>query len=170
MSGTVRWDRRFKNKCRERLRYSLSSRDTLYRPSFFVFLSDSLMGGTFPSSAGSSPHGRFSCYLQFYAGKHVDLPSSQAPPMSTCPVLRPRWCPEHSPRPDVSACLTYSGLLPSARSKASAFLLNYRSYPAVHHYTFFGAQYKACTLDPSGFGHPLSGLPSDFTSDPLAKL
>jgi len=30
---------------------------------------------------------------QFIAGRHQALPSSRATPMSTCPVLRPRWCP-----------------------------------------------------------------------------
>jgi len=47
-------------------------------------------------------------------------------------------------------------------------------YPNVHNYTFFGAQYRACTLDPSGFGlpfrSPVLALPADFTTNPLAKL
>ena len=29
--------------------------------------------------------------------------------------------------------------------------------------------YRACILDPSGFGLPLPGLPADFTTDPLAS-
>ena len=37
-------------------------------------------------------------------------------------------------------------------------------------YTFFGAQYRPCTLDPSGFGPPLPVLPSDFTTELSAKL
>ncbi len=54
-------------------------------------------------------------------GKRPALPGSQVTPVSTCNGLRPRWCPEYSPRPGFSACLTYPGLLPSARSTASAF-------------------------------------------------
>src|SRR2546423_4281739 len=46
----------------------------------------------------------------------------------------------------------------------SAFL------PVDHDSTYFGAQYRACTLDPSGFGLPLPGLPADFSSDLLARL
>jgi len=34
----------------------------------------------------------------------------------------------------------------------------------------FGAQYIACTLDPSGFRLLLPGLPAEFSSDLLAKL
>jgi len=39
-----------------------------------------------------------------------------------------------------------------------------------HNYTFFGAQYRACTLVPSSFGLPLPILPVDFTNELLAKL
>ena len=39
-----------------------------------------------------------------------------------------------------------------------------------HDYTYFGTQYNACILDSSGLGLPLPGLPSDFTTDLLAKL
>ena len=40
----------------------------------------------------------------------------------------------------------------------------------VHDYTFFGAQYRPCTLVPSGFGLPLPGLPADFTTELAANL
>jgi hypothetical protein len=40
----------------------------------------------------------------------------------------------------------------------------------VHDYTFFGAQYRACILDPPGSGLPLPGLPAGFTTARLAKL
>jgi len=39
-----------------------------------------------------------------------------------------------------------------------------------HNYTFFGAQYIPCILDPSGFGLPLLGWPSDFTTALLDQL
>jgi hypothetical protein len=29
--------------------------------------------------------------------RHVALPSARAPPVQTCPALRPRWCPAYSP-------------------------------------------------------------------------
>jgi hypothetical protein len=92
------------------------------------------------------------------------LPSSQVTPLYTCPGLRPRWFPGYSP-------LTHPGLLPSTVCKVSAFLLVIpRSYPNDQDYTYFGAQYKACTLASSGFGLPLPGLPADVTTDLLAKL
>jgi len=33
----------------------------------------------------------------YCARKHLDLPSSRATPLNTCPGLRPRWCPEYLP-------------------------------------------------------------------------
>jgi hypothetical protein len=39
-----------------------------------------------------------------------------------------------------------------------------------HNYTFFGAQYRACTLDPSSFALPLPGLHVDFTTELAASL
>ena len=32
-----------------------------------------------------------------WARRHVALPRSRVPPVKTCPALRPRWCPAHSP-------------------------------------------------------------------------
>ena len=59
-----------------------------------------------------------------YARKLWALPSPRATPMSTCPALRPRWCPPHSPSRETE-------LLPSVRSKTSAFLpLGWGSYPS----------------------------------------
>jgi len=46
--------------------------------------------------------------------RHVALPSSRVPPVAPCPALRPRWDPAY-------LALAYPGLLPSARSTASAF-------------------------------------------------
>jgi hypothetical protein len=40
----------------------------------------------------------------------------------------------------------------------------------VHNYTYFGAQYTACILDPSGFGLLSPGLPADFSTDLVANL
>ncbi len=72
--------------------------------------------------AGISPHGRTSSsYLSLSAGRQTALSSSRAVPVNTCPGLRPRRCPGHSPRPGLSACLTYPGLLPSVHLITSAF-------------------------------------------------
>ncbi|MCD6274044.1 MAG: hypothetical protein J7K30_14665, partial [Deltaproteobacteria bacterium] len=80
-----------------------------------------------------------------------------------------------SKTPVVSCILaiTHSGLLPSAHCKASAFSAK-GGLSNVHNYTFFGAQYRACILDSSGFGlpfqSPVLALPADFTTNLLAKL
>ena len=37
--------------------------------------------------------------------RQVALPSSRVPPVKTCPALRPRWCPAHSPSRPQDCCL-----------------------------------------------------------------
>ena len=37
--------------------------------------------------------------------RQVALPSSRVPPVETCPALRPRWCPAHSPLRAQDCCL-----------------------------------------------------------------
>jgi hypothetical protein len=67
--------------------------------------------------------------------------------------------------------ITYAGLLPSGQLTTSAFFFPYkRDYPNDHNYTFFGAQYTACILDPSGFGLSSQSWPADFTTDLVANL
>ena len=63
-----------------------------------------------------------------------------------------------------------SGLLPSARMQSVGFFPYKRDYPNDHNYTFFGAQYTACILDPSSSVLPLLGLHVDFTTDLSATL
>ena len=85
--------------------------------------------------------------------------------MSACPGLRPRWFPEYSP----SNVLRIAAFRRSARRQ----LLHddcSSAYPYVHENPYFGAQYTACILAPSGFGLPLLGLPAEFATDLLAKL
>ncbi len=101
-------------------------------------------------------------YLGF-PRKHPDLPISRATLMNTCSGLRPRWCPDDSP-------LSQSGLLPSARSKVSAFIRQWRIYPMTTTIHISGLNTEPASLIPSGFGLPLPGLPSDFTADLLATL
>ena len=108
---------------------------------------------------------RYTCASGYSARRQLALPSSQVTPMCTCPGLRPRWCPKYSP-------ITHSGLLPSHRLKRVGFLSQLTDYPNVHDYTYFGAQYTACTLASSGFPDTsgLPGLPADVTTDLLARL
>jgi len=54
--------------------------------------------------------------------------------------------------------------------KTVGFLLYKQDYPNDHNYTFFGAQYTACILDPSGFGLSFQSWPADFTTDLVANL
>ena len=39
------------------------------------------------------------------ARRQMALPSSRVPPVKTCPALRPRWCPAHSPSRTQDCCL-----------------------------------------------------------------
>ena len=55
---------------------------------------DSLMGGTLLINAGILL--TLDLLLpSSYTRKHLDLPSSRATPLNTCPGLRPRWYPEY---------------------------------------------------------------------------
>ena len=113
-------------------------------------------------------------FLRFFAGRthHTDIfarRSFGSPQFPNYPFEHMPW----SKTPVVTCMLAKSptGLLPSATSKASAFLtLIARVILADHDYTFFGAQYRACTLDSSGSRLPLPGLPAEFTTELLAKL
>jgi hypothetical protein len=135
----------------------LCSATTATRPSRWPLLP---LGLTFVSSlafklvAAQEPlRQRPACLVSRYAisglptRKQVALPSSQATPLSACPALRPRWCPEHSP-------LSHSGLLLSACMTASAFpLYNSRLSCCPRLYKFRGS-----------ITRPASSLPlaSDF--------
>ena len=68
--------------------------------------------------------------------------------------------------------ITQSVLLPSSFQRPSAFTPNLLEAIKKndHSHRYIGAQYKACILNPSGFGFPLPGLPADFTTDLPAKL
>ena len=75
----------------------------------------------------STPHP-----LTFTTRKQLALPSSQVIPVSTCPVLRPRWCPAHSPYRIQDCCLPLT-----ARRRLS---LAHASLSTDHDYTNFEAQ------------------------------
>ncbi len=72
--------------------------------------------------------------------RQMALPSSRVPPMQTCPALRPRWCPAHSPYCAQNCCLPMPG--------------NCR---LSHHVHFSGLHNTACLLAPPGFVRPFTG-------------
>jgi hypothetical protein len=113
-------------------------------------------------------------FLRFFAGRtpHTDIfarRSFGSPQFPSYPFEHMPW----SKTPVVTCILAKSstGLLSSAKSNASTFLtLIARVILADHNYTFFGAQYRAYTLDSSGSRLPLPGLPAEFTTELPAKL
>ena len=84
--------------------------------------------------------------------------------MSTCPGLRPRWCPARSPYRPQDYCLPLTSQRRLSPPDLRGIILS------VHNYTFFGAQYTACTPAPSGSRLPLPGLPANFAPELMANL
>ena len=81
--------------------------------------------------------------------KQMALPSSQVTSLSSCPALRPRWCPA------VGLALASPGLLPSASMTASAFPVD--TLTAILSSTSIQISrlnHAACAL-----AYPSSGLP-----------
>src|SRR3989442_11237791 len=74
------------------------------------------------------------------ARRQVALPSSRVPPMDTCPALRPRWCPAHSPYRTQDCCLPA--------------LANRRLTTTIH---ISGLNHAAYLLATPGFVRPLAG-------------
>jgi hypothetical protein len=66
--------------------------------------------------------------------RQVALPSSQVPPLETCPALRPRWCPAHSPYRAQDCCLPVTG------NRRLSPRYHLEGHPLDHDYTHFGAQ------------------------------
>ena len=56
-------------------------------------------------------------------------------------------------------CIKYVGFIPISSRLSNA-----------HDYTYFGAQYRPCTLDSLSFVRPLPGLHVKFTTDLMANL
>ena len=77
------------------LHLSLASRYLACFQTFVMSLPGSCPGGSPRNTPGPlvtrSPNPGMS------ARRQMALPSSRVPPVKTCPALRPRWCPAHSP-------------------------------------------------------------------------
>ena len=73
----------------------------------------------------------------------VALPSSRVPPVKTCPALRPRWCPAHSPSRTQDCCL------PARANRRLSSLST-----TIH---IAGLNHAACLLATPGFVRPLTG-------------
>ena len=162
------WNRRYYDPLRlpnvylRIVRSSLSDPDTLRCSSHSYLI------------AGHESFSAMPGFYRFFAGRthHTDICARRSfgsPQFPSYPFEHMPW----SKTPVVTRMLAKSptGFLPSAKSSASAFLtLIARVILADHNYTFFGAQYRACTLDSSGSRLPLPGLPAEFTTELPAKL
>ena len=92
------------------------------------------------------------------------LPRSRVPPWDACPVLRPRWCPAHSPK-RAQDC----GLPVRANRRLSP-PYGCEGSPAVHARRIAGLNPAACLLVHSRVVLPLLGWHVECTPDLLARL
>jgi hypothetical protein len=75
-----------------------SSTDTWLRPlALCVLSSSSFRVGRLPSTPGLFGRPGPPYLPVLLSRKQMALPSSQATLLNSCPALRPRWCPQHSP-------------------------------------------------------------------------
>ncbi len=85
------------------------------------------------------------------AWRQVALPRSRATPMDTCPALRPRWCPRHSPQRVQDCCLpALANRRLSPRYTVRDILLS----TTLH---ISGLNHAACVLATPGSIRPLTG-------------
>ena len=75
-----------------------------------------------------------------WSRRQVAFPRSRVPPLKTCPALRPRWCPAHSPYRTQDCCLPA--------------LANRRLTTTIH---ISGLNHAACLLATPGSVRPLTG-------------
>ena len=88
-----------------------------------------------------------------------------SPPVKTCPALRPRWCPEHSPSRLQDCCL------PAGKNRRLSPLYSLEGYPCVHNDILFGAPSRGLSSRvPSSFVRPLLGVHVECASGLLARL
>jgi len=95
--------------------------------------------------------------------RQVALPRSRVPPVKTCPALRPRWCPAHSPSRTQDCCL------PALANRRLSPLYHLEGYPPVHDYTPFGAQSRGLPSRCPRLRMAPCGEARGFATDLLAR-
>ena len=147
------------------VRYSLSAPDTLHHSSFFVSLCTEqgrVRGWSFLSTPGVFPPTGGTPTPDSTQGDSWLSQVPRFPPCLHALVLDPGGVL------DTRLCASRTvAFRTTARRRLSPAS---QDYPSDHHSTYFGAQYTAWTLDPSGFGLPFPGLPADCSPDLLARL
>src|SRR5919199_3959415 len=74
--------------------------------------------------------------------RQVALPSSRVTPVKTCPALRPRWCPDHSPSRLQDCCL------PAGKNRRLSPLYSLEGYPCVHNgFDHSVGHLRTCAVD-----------------------
>lgn len=154
------------------LRSSLSLNDTLYFPFFLLCSSSgSHKGRDFLCTPGflhseGTPSFHLIKYKETFGPPKFPSYPFEYMTWSKTPVV---FCALR--RVGISTYLAWLELLPSRKYNLSAFTLNTtKSYPNDHNFTFFGAQYRPCILDPSSFALPSWVLHVDFTTNLSARL
>jgi hypothetical protein len=143
------------------LRLSLASRYLACFRAFVVSLAGSCPGGSPSNTPG--PLVTRSPTPGFSSRRQVALPSSRVPPMKTCPALRPRWCPAHSPSRTQDCCL------PALANRRLSPLYHFEGYPPVHNYTHFEAQSRGLPSRYARLRTAPYGEARGFTTDRLAR-
>src|SRR5262249_3829237 len=150
------------------VRCSLSFPDPLWRSAGFVshLLSQvaRVRGASGLSAPGvfTSPDGTPTPDVP--QGDPLALLSSRVTPMETCPALRPRWGPIHSPYRGWDCCLPVVGdrRLSPLHTVRDILLSTMIGISGLHH--------AACLLGPSSFVRPLLGMHVEFPTDLRVRL
>ena len=87
----------------------------------------------------------------FLTWRQTALSSARVPPVSACPALRPRWCPEH-----LAPCLR-DCCLPGAANRRLSLSASSRGYPQwTTTILIAGLDHAACTFATPGSAPPLT--------------
>jgi hypothetical protein len=149
------------------VRCSLSFPDPLWRSACFVSLLFSQVARVRGASCLSAP-GVFTSMdgtptPDVPQGDALALLSSRVTPMKTCPALRPRWDPIHSPYRGWDCCLPVVGDRRLSPLHVRDILLSTMiGISELHH--------AACLLGPSSFVRPLLGMHVEFPTDLRVRL
>ena len=98
-----------------------------------------------------------------WSRRQVALPSSRVPPLKTCPALRPRWCPAHSPYRTQDCCL------PALANRRLSPLHHVEDYPTAHDYTHVGAPSRGLPSRDARLRTDPCGEARGFATDRLAR-